>query len=36
MKVGLVDSGIGVIPFLKEIINDNIGNQYYIYIDKEL
>ena len=35
MKVGLVDSGIGVIPFLKEIIKDNIANQYYIYIDKE-
>lgn len=34
MKIGLFDSGIGVIPFIDEIIFQNKENDYYIYIDK--
>lgn len=34
MKIGLFDSGIGVIPFINEIIFQNKENDYYIYIDK--
>lgn len=33
MKIGLVDSGIGIVPFIKEIIIQNKKNQYYCYSD---
>ena len=33
MKIGLVDSGIGVIPFIKSIIKHHINKDYYIFID---
>lgn len=33
MKIGLVDSGSGVIPFIKSIIKLNKRNDYYIFID---
>lgn len=35
MKIGLVDSGIGVVPFIKEIIKQNKNNDYYLFIDNE-
>ena len=35
MKILLLDSGIGLIPFIKEIINQNKGNDYYFYMDHE-
>lgn len=35
MKVGLVDSGIGIIPFIKEILKKDIRNDYYLYFDRD-
>lgn len=35
MKIGLVDSGRGVIPFVEEILMQNKINEYYIYIDSK-
>lgn len=33
MKIGLYDSGMGILPFLKVILKDKILNDYYILID---
>lgn len=35
MNICLLDSGLGVIPFIKEILKAKKGNNYYIYIDNE-
>ena len=31
----LFDSGIGLIPFIKEIIYINKNNEYYLFMDDE-
>ena len=33
MKIGLVDSGIGIIPFIKSIKKLNKKNEYYLFFD---
>ena len=35
MKIMLFDSGIGLIPFIKEIIYLNKNNEYYLFMDHE-
>lgn len=35
MKILLLDSGIGIIPFVKEILKQKKGNEYYIFMDYE-
>ena len=35
MKIMLFDSGIGLIPFIKEIIYLNKKNEYYLFMDHE-
>lgn len=35
MRIMLIDSGIGVVPFINEIIKQNKKNDYYIYMDHE-
>lgn len=35
MKICLYDSGIGAISFLKTVLKENIGNDYYLFIDDE-
>ena len=35
MKILLLDSGLGLIPFVDEIIKMNKKNTYYLYMDKE-
>lgn len=33
MKILLLDSGVGLIPFIREIIKQKKGNDYYFYMD---
>ena len=35
MNILLLDSGLGLIPFIKEIIKTNKKNTYYLYMDRE-
>ena len=35
MNILLLDSGLGLIPFVKEIIKCNKKNTYYLYMDNE-
>jgi glutamate racemase len=34
MKICLYDSGLGVLPFVKVILKNNLGNDYYLYLDQ--
>ena len=35
MKICLYDSGLGVLPFIKLILRNNLGNDYYIFLDQD-
>lgn len=35
MKILLLDSGKGIIPFIKEILKQNKNNEYYLFMDHE-
>ncbi len=35
MSIVLIDSGMGVLPFIKEILLQNKNNHYLIYLDEE-
>lgn len=36
MKIALIDSGVGLIPFVKYILKERLLNSYYCYMDSEL
>ena len=35
MKICLYDSGLGVLPFIKLILRNNLANDYYIFLDQD-